>query len=182
MTPSLDLLRRLVTPPEEVGVERDWAAAQERLGLPLPQDYMDLVDVYGAGEFDDHLGLVVPSPTRNGNELVSYNKLHMENLTGLWAITKNRPVELQAADLRLLVWADTIDSDTVSWFVKPDLPPEKWPVVILDADLGQCEIHSTTCTEFLAGLFSGTIESDIITHHLYEADHEFVPFPVQGHY
>src|ERR1044072_4420353 len=84
MAASLDLLRRLVAPPG-AGVDRDWdsAAAQEGLGLPLPQDYIRLVDVYGAGEFDDPLALVVPAPTRNGNEFVRYDKPHMDNLTDL---------------------------------------------------------------------------------------------------
>lgn len=175
MTTPLDRLRSLVPPPA-VRRSRDWEAAEQRLGRVLPPDYKDFVDVYGGGQFDGHVGLLVPPPSRPGSELVTYNDGHLDDITNIWAITENRPAEL-ADDLPLVVWADTIDADTLNWLVTPGEPPERWPVAVLDADLGECELYPMTCTEFLAGLFSGGIESRIITHHLNADGHAFRPYP-----
>ncbi|GAA4485207.1 hypothetical protein GCM10023191_009490 [Actinoallomurus oryzae] len=178
MATPLDRLRRLIPPPAGDGHHRDWAAVEERLGLPLPQDYKDLVDVYGGGQFSDHVGLLVPPPTRIGSELVTYNDGHMGDLDSLWSILDDRPAELAADDLRLVVWADTIDADSLNWLVRPGEPPERWPVAVLHCDLGDCELYPMTCTEFLAGLFSREFESEIITHQLSDEGDDFRPYPI----
>lgn len=108
---------------------------------------------------------------------MTYNDGYMDDLVNLWEITENRPAELAVDDLLLVVWADTIDSDKLNWLVRPGEPPERWPVVVLDADLGECEIYPMTCTDFLSGLFSGEIDSRIITHHLNDDAHVFSPYP-----
>jgi hypothetical protein len=178
MTNPLERLRSLVPPPSGGGGRRDWAAVERRLGRALPADYKDFVDAYGGGQLDRHVGLLVPAPSRPGSELVSYNDGYFDDLTNLWEITENRPPELDVDDLRLVVWADTIDADTLNWLVLPGEPPERWPVAVLDADLGDCELYPMTCTEFLAGLVSGEIDSGIITHHLKADGHVFYPYPV----
>ncbi|MEE4540461.1 SMI1/KNR4 family protein [Streptomyces sp. V4-01] len=176
MTPSLDRLSRLVPPPSAPQA-RDWAAAEDRIGRPLPRDFKELVDVYGGGDFDGHLGLLVPPPTRTGSEIAGYNDDRMDELNDLWAITENRPAALAGEDLLLVTWADTIDSDSVNWRVEPGRAPEEWAVVVLDADLGACEVYPMTGTEFLAGLLSGEIDSPILSHHLHADGHVFRPYP-----
>jgi hypothetical protein len=179
MTTPLDRLRRLVPPAEAGGGRRDWETVEQRLGLSLPRDFQDLVDAYGGGEFYGHVGLLVPPPTRIDSELVSSNESHMRELNNLWSVLENRPAELAAVDdLRLVVWAETIDADTLNWLVRPGEPPERWPVAVLDADLGDCELYPMTCTEFLAGLFSQEFESEIITHHLSDEGDAFALYPI----
>jgi hypothetical protein len=179
MTTSLDRLLHLVPPAIAAG-HRDWAAAEERLGRRLPQDYKDLVGVYGGGDFDDHLGLLAPPPTRCGSELTDYNAGRMIDVTDLWAISKNRPANLAGDDLLLVAWASTIDSDTLNWLGKTGQSPEDWSVAVLDADLGECELYPMTCTEFLAGLLSEEITSEILSHHLSSEGHTFRSYPLTG--
>lgn len=104
----------------------------------------------------------------------------MDDLTHLWAITENRPANLAGDDLLLVVWADTIDADTLNWLVKPGQSPEDWAVAVLDADLGECELYPMTCTEFLAGLLSEEINSEILSHHLSSEGHMFRSHPLTG--
>jgi hypothetical protein len=177
MTTPLDRLRSLVPPPVGGGGRRDWAVVQEDLGLALPRDYKDLVDVYGGGEFYEHVDLLVPGPTRCGSGLVRRNASHVRELENLWSVHRGRPAELDVADLRLVVWADTIDSDSLNWLVRPGEPPERWPVVVLHCDLGDCEVYPMTCTEFLARLFARDVESEILTDHLDEEGAPFRPHP-----
>lgn len=178
MTTPLDRLRRLIPPPAGGGGHRDWAAVEGNLGLPLPQDYKDLVDVYGGGEFYGHIGLLVPPPTCIDGDLVQRNRSHMRTLKDLWSVTKNRPAELAVDDLQLIVWADTIDSDSLNWLVRPGVPPERWPVLVLHCDLGDCELYPMTCTEFLVGLFSREFESEILTYQLSDEGEDFMPYPI----
>ncbi|WP_345363465.1 SMI1/KNR4 family protein [Actinoallomurus liliacearum] len=178
MAMPLDRLLQIVVPPSIAARHhRDWAAAEERLGRPLPQDYKDLIDVYGGGSFDGHVGLLAPPPTRVGSDLAEYNDGYMDDLTNLWAITENRPASLAGEGL-LVVWADTIDADSLNWLVKPGQSPQDWAVAVLDADLGECELYPMTCAEFLAGLFSEEITSRILSHHLSSEGHTFRSYPL----
>jgi hypothetical protein len=181
MTTSLDRLLQLVVPPvTAAGQQRDWAAAEERLGRPLPQDYKDLIGVYGGGSFDGHMGLLTPPPVRVGSDLAEYNDGYMDDLTDLWVITENRPANLAGEDLLLVVWADTIDADTLNWLVKPGQSPQDWTVAVLDADLGECELYPMTCAEFLASLFYEEITSNILSRHLSSEGHTFHSYPLTG--
>lgn len=177
MTPSLERLRQLVPPPQAPPAVPDWAATEGRIGRALPQDFKELVEAYGGGDFDGHLSLLVPPPTRTGSEIAGYNDGRMDELNDLWEITENRPAVLDGPGLLLVTWADTIDSDSVNWLVEPGLSPQEWAVAVLDADLGACEIYRMTGTEFLAGLLSGEIDSPILSHHLQAGGHVFRPYP-----
>lgn len=179
--PSPERLSQLVPPPTAVAQDRPWAQTEAHLGRSLPQDFKDLVDTYGGGDFDGHIGLLVPPPTRTGSEIAEYNEDRMNELTDLWAITDNRPAELTGEGLVLVAWADTIDSDTLNWLATPGQPADQWPVAVLDADLGQCEIYPMNCTDFLTRLLSREIDSPILTHHLPAEGHTFHPYPAAPH-
>jgi hypothetical protein len=175
--PPPERLSQLVPPPATVARDRPWDRTEGRLGRRLPQDYKELIGTYGGGEFDGYIGLLVPPPVRNGSEIAEYNDDRMDELAGLWAIADNRPAELADDDLVLVAWADTIDSDTLNWLVRPGQPAEKWPIAVLDADLGQCEIYDMVCTDFLAGLLSGEIDSPVLSHQLSPGPRTFRPYP-----
>ncbi|MFI1097023.1 SMI1/KNR4 family protein [Streptomyces sp. NPDC020917] len=175
---SLERLTHLVAPPPAVAYDRPWEWTEERMGRRLPQEFKDLVATYGGGSFDDHLGLLVPPPARTGSEIAEYDDDRMNELHGLWAITGNRPVALGGDDRMLVAWADTVDADTVNWLVSPGRPADQWPVAVLDADLGECEVYAMGCTDFLAGLLSGAIASPILSPHLSTGPHTFRPYPL----
>lgn len=48
----------------------DWAAVQERLGTPLPNDYKQLVEIFGYGAFDSFLTLYVPAARHASVDIV----------------------------------------------------------------------------------------------------------------
>ena len=167
MATALERLQSLVPPPavEARQWQWDWAGTERRLGYPLPQDYKDLVDVYGRGEFDGYLSLLVGLPNETDSGITLFNRGHMDDLRHFWSGLVERPDGLAEDDV-LVVWADTIDADTISWLVRPGKPPEQWPVAVLHSDLEDCEIYPMTCTELLAGLFAGDVVSETLTQQL----------------
>ncbi|MED5814305.1 hypothetical protein VST63_18240 [Mycolicibacterium sp. 050232] len=56
---TIDDLIELVPPPTEPPVF-DLTACEQALGVPLPDDYKLLITVYGVGQFNDDLMLLVP--------------------------------------------------------------------------------------------------------------------------
>jgi hypothetical protein len=167
MTTALERLQSLIPPPaaNTRPWRWDWAETERRLGYPLPQDYKDLVDVYGRGEFDNYLRLMVGLPNKTDSGIVLFNQGHMDDLRHFWSGLVERPDGLAENDV-LVTLADTIDADTINWVVRPGEAPEQWPVAVLHSDLEDCEIYSMTCTELLAGLFAGEIVSDTLSHQL----------------
>jgi hypothetical protein len=60
MSAALEELRRLVPPPEDPPLAAHWAAARDNFGFDLPQDYRELIDLYGAGLFNEELWVFAP--------------------------------------------------------------------------------------------------------------------------
>jgi len=64
--PLSELLRIVIPPqhPIETGTGKTWKNIQNRLGLPLPDDYKAFVDCYGTGIFNNFLIPYNPHPIR----------------------------------------------------------------------------------------------------------------------
>lgn len=48
------------------GPRVDWPTIEAHLGTRLPSDYKEIVDLFGAGSFDEYFGLAVPRDPRAG--------------------------------------------------------------------------------------------------------------------
>ncbi len=60
---SLEALKLLASPPAvptAAGSYDQWQHFEERLGLPLPEDYKQFINAYGMGEFYDFLSIIGP--------------------------------------------------------------------------------------------------------------------------
>src|SRR5690348_13132947 len=60
---SLQHLMKLVPPPNNPvapGSPEAWKHVEEEMGTPLPQDFKDYIQVYGAGQWADFFGVMNP--------------------------------------------------------------------------------------------------------------------------
>jgi hypothetical protein len=63
MNPSLQRLMNLVPPPAAPvapGSSDAWKQVEQEMGTPLPQDFKDYTQVYGAGQWADFFGVMNP--------------------------------------------------------------------------------------------------------------------------
>ena len=142
MTHLADLTRltRLVPPPAApVDAAGDWSVPEAALGVRLPEDYRQLVETYGWGEFCDYLYLRTP-----------------------FGYSPHNRVAWQRGPLGrdLLVWGATMDADRLCWLT--DGEPRNWPVAVWGQD-GGYETFTTGATGFLADWTAGRTGSRILS-------------------
>ena len=174
MDPSLARLVELI-PPTATPVSKDWDAVEGRLGTPLPQDYRDLVDTYGGGQFDAHISLLEPGSPGEVYDLFVDNDGLMSDLEKLWNIGLEKPEELQEAGSRVVAWATTDNGENLYWLVRPGQRPADWTVMVNEGRGPLWEHFSMNCTGFLLSILSGVVESDVLGYALPVDEHHFSP-------
>jgi hypothetical protein len=128
-----------------------WEPVEAYLGTKLPQDYKDLVRLYGRGRFLEFLYVNLPgSPERRGS---------LEGELGLARemINYGMPVPYAAwpEPGGLLNFGLTDFNDRLFWLRRGD--PSDWRIVVWDRAFQKLETFDCGLTDFLAGLATGEI-------------------------
>lgn len=92
MHPAVARLIEIV-PPSGPRRSRDWNAVERELGTPLPEDYKELIEVYGGGVFDETVWLLDPECPDEDYNLVAQFAEREKVLARLWQ-TEPKPAEL----------------------------------------------------------------------------------------
>lgn len=135
-----------------------WATAQERLGITFPDDYKELMSVFGTGVFDNVVGVI--SPVESPAALAALTKEVRERLRLARA---NEPVPYRLFPDRggLFPWAEAGDGCTLFWRTDRG-GPNDWTIAFCDADFSEWEEFDGSASEFIFELISGHLHSDII--------------------
>ncbi|MFJ1865258.1 SMI1/KNR4 family protein [Streptomyces sp. NPDC088097] len=152
-----DRLVHLVTPPAvPVDAHGDWATVETVIGTRLPDDYKQLVETYGWGEFCDFLYLRTPFGTSRHNG-IAWQCAHPTEATE--PDRERYPHPLHPAPGGLLIWGTTMDADRLCWLTAGI--PEEWPVVVWSSE-GRYETHRMGAAGFLKGWAGGHVASDVL--------------------
>ncbi|MFI1968085.1 hypothetical protein BLA24_21200 [Streptomyces cinnamoneus] len=174
MHPAISRLVDIV-PPAAPPRPRDWTTVEAALGTPLPDDFKQLVDVYGGGLFDETIWLLDPGCADPGYELLAIAAERDEILADLWDGGEPKPAELLDGEARVIPWAYVEGSGHyLYWLVRPGQHPDSWTVMLNEGRGPEWEHHQQTCAGFLAGVMTGDVESFYFDD-LPGMDHTFVP-------
>jgi hypothetical protein len=169
MHAALARLRQLVTPPTEPR-NKDWDAAQRRLGVALPTDYKELVSIFGGSNWDGYLYLLEPGCPNADYDLIEWEDQQTEALEGLWEFEK-KPDELADGRSRVIPWATTDNGECLYWRVRADQSPDEWTVMVNEARGDRWEHYSMNCTEFLVAVLEGEVQSSVLSSRFPLAEH-----------
>ncbi|WP_405873966.1 SMI1/KNR4 family protein [Streptomyces sp. NBC_00005] len=160
MHPAVERLSGII-PPGAPRRSRDWPAAEQRLGTPLPEDYKELVETYGGGVFDETIWLLDPDCPDQDYNLLGQATERAEILANLWQ-TEAKPTELQSdADAQVLPWAYLEDSGAyLYWLRQPGQKPTEWTVMLNEGRGPEWEHHPTQCAPFLLSVLTGEAETE----------------------
>ncbi|MFJ9806555.1 SMI1/KNR4 family protein [Streptomyces wuyuanensis] len=159
MHPAVERLTELVPPPGPRR-SRDWPAAEQELGTPLPADYRELVETYGGGVFDETIWLLDPACPDDDYNLLAATTERTDVLANLWK-TEPLPAQLQTAGARVIPWAYIEDSGAyLYWLAQPGQKPDEWTVMLNEGRGPQWEHHNTPCASFLLAVLTGQAETD----------------------
>lgn len=180
MPSPLQNLTELVPPPSPCPTHVDWAPVEAALHRELPADYKALVNTYGSGSFCHYMTLMVPADVWKAYDIVKANDGHSDFAAEIWEDADEQPYEFSAGlGYELVLWARTIDGDTLNWLAHSDRPPATWCTLLVSRDIAEAwEHHDAPATAVLLGLLTGDIESAVITPDIGEPS--FTSYPVDG--
>ena len=149
------------------GAPSQWEDVEQKIGAVLPQDYKDLVNLYGSGGFGDYVCLLSPFAP----ELGPYSGFNFYRCVNF--LNEMGALRLETPDLYppfapypspggLLPWGrECSDGGIQCWLTKGNA--ENWGCIILDGDWSE-EYHEypVTATGFLVGWLTGQI---VISHY-----------------
>ncbi|MEU0438761.1 MULTISPECIES: SMI1/KNR4 family protein [unclassified Streptomyces] len=148
-----------IVPPGSPRRTRDWNGVERVLGTQLPEDYKELVEVYGGGVFDKTVWLFDPHCPDEDYNLVAQSAEREEVLARLWQ-SEPKPAELDGPGTRVLPWASIEDSGAMLyWLAGPGQSPNEWTVLFNEGRGPEWEHHATQCASFLLAVLTGESES-----------------------
>ncbi len=129
------------------GSTGDWQAAEKSLGTPLPADYREIVEAYGAGFVCKFL--LVNSPFDSEMNLIrqwtSYSKIFART---------NPKLPLFPKPAGLLFCSTTKNGDWLFWKTGGD--PDKWDIVFNRNETSEFErMRNTNFTGFILDFIAG---------------------------
>ncbi|MFD8796880.1 SMI1/KNR4 family protein [Streptomyces vinaceus] len=171
MTGALQRLLEITPAPHEPR-RTDWGVTEESLGVGLPADYKQFIEIYGGSNWDDHLYVLEPGCPNDNYDLIAWARNQAEDLEGLWEFEK-KPTELQDEGTRVIPWATTDNGECLYWLVRPGTEPDQWTVMLNEARGDRWEHFPLSCTQFLAGSLDGELRSGILSSLFPRPVHEF---------
>lgn len=141
---TVDALIDLVRPPAEPPAF-DLAACEDQLGAALPEDYKQLVAVYGIGEFNDDLMIwVPPHPDNDAENTITRMGVQARTImaellptvpdTAAWLLPdgSEHQLDLTVSDPpAVLGWGQSSGGMYGYWRITGD-DPNSWPVIYTD--------------------------------------------------
>lgn len=170
---TLDALRAIAPPPDEpTGRAVDWKAVEARLGLGLPEDYRELVTVWGAGTFDDYLAIYEPGHPNENIELVHEAEGWRSAMD---EIAREEPLRFPThigVD-GLLAWGATGAGDPCFWHVRSE-DPASWVVFIQEARGPHWYLYEGGLAAFLVAALTGRERVSLLPDDVPSANPRFV--------
>jgi hypothetical protein len=147
-----NLLKVLPPPAEPFHVfEGPWEVIETQLRTRLPQDYKDLMRLYGAGLFAGFFAIYLPAGPTIGSCIVP-TALGLQR-----SLIDDPSVPIYPRPGGLLVCGLTHNGEYICWLTRGSTPDE-WPIVVWDVR-PRCEEEEYTTfecdlTDFIAGIIS----------------------------
>jgi hypothetical protein len=159
---ALDALHGLTPAPAAAALRVDWAACSHELGVALPEDYVALVDDWGAGCFDDFLWLLAPGHPNHNLDLIAQAGRQLAALEELQrAAIQPPPFAPRIATGGLLPWAITDNGDVCCWRLTDVTDPGSWTVVVLESRGPEWFGFEGGVAGFLTGLLGGGVRVSV---------------------
>ena len=155
---SIEKLIKFVHPPRTSPAEIDQGELESVVASygPLPDDYVRLVQEYGAGSFDEFVWIYVPSDYPS---TLSLRHQAPKQIDAFGAIPGDSGRSFWPSQGGLLPVGITDNGDLIAW--KTGGEPNQWTVALVEARGSLYEEFPINLTTFLASVLSKEVRSEI---------------------
>ncbi|MFJ3616282.1 Lsr2 family DNA-binding protein [Streptomyces hydrogenans] len=152
---ALTALTGLCPPPAVVRPSPDWLQVEDTLGKGLPQDYKELVTVYGPGQFSGFITLYQPHAPSEWADLTGPMPARLRGQIEEVRQAARCPWRLPHSPENLLAMGVTGNGDYLFWDTQPPDTPDEWTVAVNEALDAPWFTYNGSLTEFLVSVLSG---------------------------
>lgn len=146
------------TSPAEVPRPSEWTLLRESLEIELPEDYEDLINIYGTGSFGEFLWIFSPFTNNVNINLIEQKRIMLSRLHDVHAeCGVPFPFQGYGTDVELFPLGDTANGDELFWLYSKNTK-KPIQIVINEVRTFDWEYFDPSISSFLAGIFDGTIE------------------------
>lgn len=166
-------LKILLVPPNgrKSDNEVNWKEVEDKFGIAVPDDFKEIISVYGTGSIDRFIWILNPE---SKNDNLNFDKA--EYFLSSYSVMKqdypkNYPRPQFPAEGSFFPWAVTDNGETFVWIVEG--APNDWKIAIQGVDQETEEVYEMSTIEFLVALLSKKIKSKILPEEFPSDDVEF---------
>jgi hypothetical protein len=142
--------------------EYDWTALAEALGTMPPPDYVELVNTYGGGTFDNDVIVFTPGSSFYSYDMLRGGLSRIEDVEEQWDDDPDLPRPAQLEGKRLINWGGTPDAEFLYWVAAPGAPSTSWTVAMEQGKDLRWEFFDMGTVDFLHGLLTGEVRSRFV--------------------
>ncbi len=158
MHPDVQRLTQLVAPPQNP-VAVDLHAFERKVGVPLPQDFAQLMQTYGPGTFDEFVSVLAPDPAIRYT-MFGRTQVEREINEGLAASHGDPdysfPYPIYPDDGGLLKWGEHGGAHRLWWLTQGD--PYGWPVLIQGSESEDFFSYDGTASRLICDLIEEKLD------------------------
>ncbi|MFI2761818.1 SMI1/KNR4 family protein [Streptomyces echinatus] len=166
-------LEKVVPSTHGVDERIDWSEVGTIWGTRFPADYIAFMEVYGAGQISDAVGILLPVPRTDAYADGTGLRQETENARGTWEMLGGRAA-LDVAPDSILAWGVTSGADIYCWLTTDD-DPDRWPVFVCGRHTDPpFQIHPFGMAEFLRRLLTDDEFQEETISVVLPADRSFV--------
>lgn len=150
---TIDHLLAVMAPPvnpTEIPGPRAWKAVEGRLGMPLPIDYKEFIEIYGSGKIADFLWIFNPFSINENLNLEKQIENQARVLAELQLYGESIPYRLFPERGGVLPFGITDNGDVLFWLTAG--APDDWVVVVNEARAPNWELYNFSMSGFLAAV------------------------------
>lgn len=140
----------------------DWAALAQALGAMPPSDYVELVNTYGGGSFDNDVIVFTPGSSFYSYDMCRGGLSRIEDVEEQWDDDPDLVRPAQLAGKRLINWGGTPNAEFLYWVVAPGAPSTSWTVAMEQGEDLRWEFFEMGTVDFLHGVLTGDVRSQFL--------------------
>jgi hypothetical protein len=160
--------------PIDNGNPRGWDAVEKLIGVVLPSDYKDFINIYGTGVVGGFVWHYNPFSSNPFLNLIQQLEEELVPLRELKQEFGNNtcPYPIFPEEGGLFPWGRTDNGDVLFW--KTSGSPVSWIVIIHEARSNNYEEFQLSMTSFYQAIVQGKINSKVIQTELINLDQPFI--------
>lgn len=172
---AIESIFTVMTPPTdpfEAPIISEWVEVENKLGITLPGDYKEFIQLYGTGKVNDFIWIFNPLSKNQNINLIEQVRIQLETLIQLQSYGEVIPYKLFPEKGGILPLGMTDNGDVLFW--KTEGSSNNWTILVNESRSDEWESFDMSITQFLVEILTHKISCKIFPQNFPNANPVFL--------